>query len=141
MHHRCVKGGQYACTVELEWKKIIKSAPDWWGVDPEWKHNLLIMIKPCDMKEVISAIGELKPDIEAIQAGDGVVYQSMSKKLFGRTTTGKITSNPVYKDDDQELQHDHEAADIARIMRLSRCIRLPETGPDIRTHLPRSLSQ
>ena len=80
-----------------EWKKIVESAPDWWGVDPEWKHNLLIMIKPYDMKEVIAAIGELKPDIEAIQPGDGVVYQSMSKKLFGRTTTGKLASNPVYK--------------------------------------------
>ncbi|MBI5869380.1 MAG: DUF1697 domain-containing protein [Actinobacteria bacterium] len=81
-----------------EWQRIIAAAPDWWGVDPEWKHNLLITIKPFDMKDVVEAIGELKPDIEAVEAGDGVLYQSLSLKYFGRTNTGrKLVSNPVYK--------------------------------------------
>ena len=82
---------------KAEWEKIIKSAPRAWGKDPTWKHNLLIMLKPYDMQAVIVAVGELKPDIEFMVAGDGVLYQSMSRKLFGRTTTDKLASNPLYK--------------------------------------------
>lgn len=80
-----------------EWTNIIQNAPTWWGSNPEWKHNLLILLRPYDMDETMRAIGTLKPDIEAAQPGDGVVYQSMSIKLFGRTTTGKIAASPVYQ--------------------------------------------
>lgn len=80
-----------------EWQQIIADAPSWWGQDPEWKHNLQIMLKPYDMAATVAAIGILKPDIEAMKPGAGVLYQSMSKALFGRTTTGKLASSPIYK--------------------------------------------
>ena len=80
-----------------EWRQIITDAPAWWGDDTDWKHNLLILLPPTTVTETIDAIGTLKPDIEAIQPGKGVVYQSMSFKLFGRTTTGNLASNPIYK--------------------------------------------
>lgn len=80
-----------------EWRAIIKAAPDWWGVDKGWKHNMLIMIKPFVMDKVVQAIGQLKPGIELMVAGNGILYQSVSFKMFGRATTGKLASNPVYK--------------------------------------------
>jgi len=80
-----------------EWQQVIDSAPKAWGKDPDWKHNLLIMIKPYDMTEVVAGIVQLKPDIESLDAGTGVLYQSMSRELFGRTTAGKPASSPVYK--------------------------------------------
>jgi uncharacterized protein (DUF1697 family) len=80
-----------------EWKKVIAEAPKTWGVDTTWKHNILIMIGSHDMQAVIAAIGELKPDIERADAGEGVIYQSLSLAQFGRTTGGKLASNPVYK--------------------------------------------
>ncbi len=80
-----------------EWQNIIANAPKWWGQNPEWKHNLLVLLKPYDMKTAVSAVGELKPDIEAMVVGEGVLYQSMSRELFGRTTTGKLASSPIYK--------------------------------------------
>jgi uncharacterized protein (DUF1697 family) len=80
-----------------EWQGIIDKAPRQWGKDPAWKHNLLILLKPYDMQEVIAAVGTLKPDIEFMVPGDGVLYQSMSLALFGRTTTGKLASNPIYR--------------------------------------------
>ncbi|MHB8793331.1 MAG: DUF1697 domain-containing protein [Thermoleophilia bacterium] len=87
-----------AVFTRAEWQQIIESAPEWWGADPEWKHNLWIMIKPYDMKDATAAISALKPDIEAVEHGDCVLYQSLSIKYFGRTTTGsKIVSNPIYK--------------------------------------------
>jgi uncharacterized protein (DUF1697 family) len=82
---------------ESDWRRIIDNAPDWWGQNQEWKHNLIVLLKPYNIKEVVEAIGPLKPDIEAMEPGDGVIYQSMSFKLFGRTTTGKIASSPIYK--------------------------------------------
>jgi uncharacterized protein (DUF1697 family) len=81
----------------LEWKKIIEAAPSWWGKDNSWKHNLLVLLKPYDMSDAVMAVGELKPDIEAMESGKGVLYQSMSLALFGRTTTGKLASSPIYK--------------------------------------------
>jgi uncharacterized protein (DUF1697 family) len=55
------------------------------------------MIGSHDMTDVVQAIGSLKPDIEAMAPGQGVLYQSMSRELFGRTTTGKLVSSPIYK--------------------------------------------
>ena len=80
-----------------EWRGIVESAPDWWGTDKTWKHNLLVMLKPFDMDAVIRFVGELIPTIEAMEPGNGVLYQSMSLKMFGRTTTGKLASSPIYK--------------------------------------------
>lgn len=82
---------------KAQWTTITNNAPKWWGQDKDWKHNLLVLLGKYDMDQVVDAIGVLKPDIEAMEAGDGVLYQSMSLKLFGRTTTGKLASSPVYK--------------------------------------------
>lgn len=82
---------------EDEWRDIIKAAPSWWGSDTTWKHNILIMVGPHTMSDVVAAIGALKPDIEALQPGNGVLYQSMSFASFGRTTAGKLAANPIYK--------------------------------------------
>jgi uncharacterized protein (DUF1697 family) len=79
------------------WQEIIRNAPKQWGVDPARKHNLLVLIEPFIMQEIVSAVGTLKPDIEMMVAGEGVLYQSMSKELYGKTTTGKLASSPVYK--------------------------------------------
>jgi uncharacterized protein (DUF1697 family) len=80
-----------------EWQRIITKAPTWWGDDPDWKHNLLILLPPTIAPEAAAAIGTLKPDIEELHVGDGVVYQSVNFKFFGRSTTGKLASNPIYK--------------------------------------------
>lgn len=80
-----------------QWQKIIVAAPGWWGKDEAWKHNLLILLEPYDMEDVVAKVGTLKQDIEAMEPGDGVLYQSMSCELFGRTTTGKLASSPIYK--------------------------------------------
>lgn len=77
--------------------KIVQNAPKWWGSTEGWKHNALFVIPPTTPSEVVDAIGELKIGIEKVAAGEGLVYQSMSFEDFGKTTTGKLASNPVYK--------------------------------------------
>ncbi len=102
-HIKSIIQQQFNMTTEVvvfskqDWRDIVRSAPSWWGDDMTWKHNLLIMTGPHTMSDVMKAIGDLKPDIEIVQPGKGVLYQSMSRALFGRTTTGKLASNPIYK--------------------------------------------
>jgi len=79
------------------WQAVIDAAPKWWGADAAWKHNMLIMIPPFTMDDVVATIGVLKPGIEAMMPGEGVLYQSVSFKAFGRSTASKIVGNPIYK--------------------------------------------
>jgi uncharacterized protein (DUF1697 family) len=80
-----------------EWQSVIDTAPKWWGHKPEWKHNLMVFIEHIPMNEALAAIGTLKPDIEAIEPGPGVLYQGMSLEILGRATTGKLASSHIYK--------------------------------------------
>lgn len=79
------------------WQAVIDQAPKTWGADTAWKHNLLVLLPSTTVDVVIKAVGELKPDIEAMTVGPGVLYQSLSWEKFGRTTGGKLASNPIYK--------------------------------------------
>ena len=80
-----------------EWLEVVDRAPSWWGHDNAWKHNLIAPIPPISVADTINAIGELKPDIERIAEGQHVLYQSLSWQYFGRTTSGKLASNSIYK--------------------------------------------
>ncbi len=80
-----------------KYRGVIKNVPKGWGEDPEWKYNLIFLLPPYDTKQIMRDIGQPKPDIETLTPGKGVIYQAISIKMFGRTTSGKLASNPVYK--------------------------------------------
>lgn len=82
---------------DKSFKEIIKSVPADWGQNSDWKYNLLFLLPRYDMEQVTQDIGELKPDIETLTIGRGVLYQTLSIKVLGRATTGKLASKPVYK--------------------------------------------
>lgn len=79
-----------------QWQEILNAAPKWWGENTSWKHNLIILIPPFNASEADTLIGELKPSIESLQPGAGVLYQSMSKEHFGKTTTSKLAKSQIY---------------------------------------------
>lgn len=80
-----------------ELETVAAELPKGWMKKADWKYNYLFLKEPYDMKEVVAAIGELKPDIEEMIVGKGVLYQSMLLKKFGSTTGGKLAGTPVYK--------------------------------------------
>jgi uncharacterized protein (DUF1697 family) len=82
---------------EEEWQEVVQRAPKWWGKDKEWKHNLLALLPGTKPREVIEAMGALKPDIERVAEGPGVIYQSHSIASAGRTTSSKLPSHPLYR--------------------------------------------
>ena len=82
---------------EKEWQEIVRRAPRSWGQNKDWKHNLLALLPGTRAADVIEAIGALKPEIEGVTAGEGVIYQSLSIASFGRTTSGKLSAHPIYR--------------------------------------------
>ena len=80
-----------------EWHEIVRQAPKWWGNDKEWRHNLLALLPGTTPDEVLEALRRLKPDLERIAAGPGVVYNSTSFESYGRTISSKLPSLPIYR--------------------------------------------
>jgi uncharacterized protein (DUF1697 family) len=80
-----------------QWRAVLEQAPEWWNAEQTWKHNLLILIPPFDQDAVVAAIGELKPGIERLQAGPGVLYQSIALDGFSRSSGAKISRLAVYR--------------------------------------------
>lgn len=76
---------------------VVKQMPKGWGSDPEWKYNTLFLIPPYNSSDIIAEIGELKPGIEILEKGEGVLYQAVEFKSFGRTRTGKLASMRCYQ--------------------------------------------
>lgn len=80
-----------------ELETVVHELPKNWNSRPDWKYNYLFLKEPYIIKDVVAAVGQLKPDIEEMVAGKGVLYQSMLLKRFGSTTGGKLAGNPIYK--------------------------------------------
>lgn len=76
---------------------MIDAVPKAWGEKQDWKYNLLFLIPPYEIDDIIHDIGELKPDIEVMEVGKGVIYQAVLLSSFGRATTGKLASRVSYK--------------------------------------------
>ncbi len=82
---------------EFSYKNMIENVPKGWGEKGGWKYNSLFLIPPYDIDEIMADIGELKPEIEIVVVGDGVIYQSILFTSFGKTTSGKLASKSSYK--------------------------------------------
>lgn len=80
-----------------EFESIIQNVPKDWMKTDGFKYNYIFLTAPYDMNEVTAAIGRIKPELETLTPGEGVLYQSMSIRYFGRTTFSKIIGTPVYK--------------------------------------------
>lgn len=77
--------------------EIVSAMPDSWGADDSWKYNTLFLLPSCSQEDVMTAIGELKPDIEQLIPAKGAILQSVEFSSFGRSRTGKLAALPVYK--------------------------------------------
>lgn len=82
---------------QSEFEHIATHTPKGWLQNPEWKYNYLFLKKPTTAQDALEALGDQKTEIEFVEAGQGVLYQAMSIKLFGRTTASKMIGQPIYK--------------------------------------------
>ena len=80
-----------------EWQEVVRRAPKWWGKNQDWKHNLLALLPGTKPRDVIEAMGTLKPEIERATAGPGVIYQSLSIAAFSRASSARIAGHSIYR--------------------------------------------
>lgn len=79
------------------WVKIVDEAPKTWGKKDAWKHNIIVVIPPATTDDILDAVGDLRPEYESLQPGDGVLYQSISLQYFSRARSGAFAGKPAYK--------------------------------------------
>lgn len=86
------------CFTDEEYLAMIEAAPQTWGADDKSRHNLFALLDPTELDAIVAEIGELRPGIESLDAGRGVLYQSMEIASVGKAATGsKLVGKPVYK--------------------------------------------
>lgn len=88
-----------AARTSERWRAAIAAAPAWWANDEaDRKHNALVLLGDAQAAELIEQIGQLKPELERLAPGDGLIFHSISISGFGRARTGKLASMPVYRE-------------------------------------------
>jgi len=78
-------------------REAIEHAPDWWGEDPNAKHNALFVIHPATAIDIVAEVGSTKPEYEQVFAYGPVIFWSALLKTFSRTRWSKIVGTKVYK--------------------------------------------
>lgn len=79
-------------------REELENAPDWWGNDPESKHNAIFVIPPATSDEIIAEVGSAKPEYEKVSAYQNVIFWSAPIKTFSRTRWAKIVGLRAYQD-------------------------------------------
>jgi uncharacterized protein (DUF1697 family) len=79
-------------------KEALEHAPEWWGENPESKHNAIFVIQPTSAKEVIANAGEVKPEYEQLYVYKEIIFWSAPIKTFSHTRWSKVVGTKAYQD-------------------------------------------
>ena len=78
-------------------KEALEHAPQWWGDDPDSKHNAIFVIQPATAEEVAAEAGEIKPEYEQIYVYKEIIFWSAPLKTFSRTRWSKVVGTKAYQ--------------------------------------------
>ena len=77
--------------------ETMQHAPDWWGDDPDIKHNAIFMLPPLTAAEACAEIGDIYPEYERIASWGQLIFWSAPLKTFGRTRLSqKLVGTDLY---------------------------------------------
>ncbi|MDA7979189.1 MAG: DUF1697 domain-containing protein [Pirellulales bacterium] len=79
------------------YKSAVAAAPSGWGKDEQQKHNAMFMLRGVTPKRILAQLPKLKPDIESVATGPGVIFWSASISDLTKTTMVKLAKEPVYQ--------------------------------------------
>lgn len=78
-------------------KETLEHVPDWWGDDPDSKHNAIFVIQPATAEEIIADAGKIKSEYEQFYAYEQIIFWSAPLKTFSRTRWSKIVGTKAYQ--------------------------------------------
>ncbi|NLI93954.1 MAG: DUF1697 domain-containing protein [Peptococcaceae bacterium] len=78
-------------------KEALEHVPEWWGDDPDSKHNAIFVIQPATAEEVITEAGKIKPEYEQLYPYKEIIFWSAPLKTFSRTRWSKVVDTKAYQ--------------------------------------------
>ena len=78
-------------------KEALEHVPEWWGDDPNSKHNTIFVLQPATAKEVIAEAGKIRPEYEQLYAYKEIIFWSAPLKTFSRTRWSKVVGTKAYQ--------------------------------------------
>jgi uncharacterized protein (DUF1697 family) len=80
-----------------EMKAVVAQAPDGFGSEPDaYRYDAIFLKEPLSSAEVIETV-PTKPDVDAIYAGEGVVYFSRLTAKASSSRLSRVVSMPIYQ--------------------------------------------
>lgn len=77
--------------------KALSQVPEWWGKNPQEKHNALFTLFPATAEEVMSEIGEINPEVEKVYCFENIIFWSSSIQHYSKTKFSKIVGTKPYQ--------------------------------------------
>ena len=75
----------------------LAAAPAWWGQDADSKHNALFILPGMTAPEIMTAVGDAKPEYEKVAAVGQIIFWSAPPKTFNRTRYKNIVRTSAYQ--------------------------------------------
>lgn len=75
----------------------VAQAPNWWGTDPNSKHNLIVAIAPQTAQSLSEQVGPSKPEYEQVAICGQFIFWSAPIKTYGRTRWATVTKSEAYQ--------------------------------------------
>lgn len=77
--------------------EALDHAPEWWGLNPEDKNNVIFVIPPMTAEKAIEVVGECKLDYEKVDFYGDVIFWTAPLKTFSKTRWSKVVNTTVYE--------------------------------------------
>lgn len=70
-------------------------APAWWGSEPDYKNNVIVVIAPAGAADLVGEVGA-REEYEKVAYHGQVIFWSAPLKTFSRTRWSKVVTSSAY---------------------------------------------
>ncbi len=78
-------------------QEALDNVPQWWGNDPDSKHDAMFVIHPATAEEIIGEVGPIRPEYEKLYVYKQIIFWSAPLKTYSRTRWSKIVGTKAYQ--------------------------------------------
>ena len=80
-----------------EMTKLVKSLPESWSTESEWRHNVMFLRHSIDSEKTVAEL-PVKSDIEVLEYRPGALLWSAKATEMSRTSMVKISTLKIFRD-------------------------------------------